>query len=85
MYTKYEPDLPEGTLVYSVGCISGQLTVLSKTIKKDVLHKLNGVACIFNPEDGLWATKWARQVWELYPYQHPHCTLFELLHKKLEY
>jgi hypothetical protein len=39
---------------------------------------------IFDPSDGLWATINVRKHWKNNPHRHPHCSLFQLLNKKLE-
>jgi hypothetical protein len=42
------------------------------------------VKFVYDPHDGLWATKYTRKVWGILPDLHPHCTLFQHLYKNLE-
>jgi hypothetical protein len=84
MNKKRDEELPEGTPVYSTWCVSSKLSVLCTTIKKG---SPSYNTYTFDPKDGLWATSWARKLWEIYwrdhPYRHPNVTLFEILYKKL--
>ena len=79
--------LQSGTRVYFCedGCKNGVyeewgLSHILSFDKYDDCHIYN---YIFNPDDGLWATYIARQLWEKHPHSHPHCTLFDMLYNKL--
>jgi hypothetical protein len=72
-------ELPKGTVVY-FGSDDGQR--VCRSIILDDRNKF--MIVIFDPADGFWATKWAREIWKRYPHRRPSCTLFEMLTKKLE-
>jgi hypothetical protein len=74
---KGDDELPIGTHIYYVG---SRNRVTYAEVQYDIEYSKN---YIFDSNDGLWATKFARSRWEKYPQQHPHCTLFEILYKKL--
>jgi len=77
-YTKNGSELPLGTVVYM------SRYNMENSLWRAVIS--NGAArfhdFIFDPKDGLWATYFARELWNAHPCRHPHCTLFDtLLHQ----
>jgi hypothetical protein len=80
-------EMPEGTVLYFLTycCVNFRSYGYVKTTRsvKDKPH-LAGLQYVYDPNDGLLASRNVRKFWEEYPYSHPHCTLFSLLYKKLE-
>lgn len=83
MIKKNEKDLPKGTTVYlSYGASYEQPYAWKYVVwESKFFYNIN---YIFNPEDGLWATKLVRKIWKDRPSQHPHCTLYNIIYKYLE-
>ena len=75
--------LPEGTPLYHHLPSYASTGVAVECLLKDDSKVYFG-AYIFDPEDGLWATYHARQVWRNCPSLYPRCTLFGILYKKLQ-
>jgi hypothetical protein len=70
--------LPIGTHLYYVG---SRNRITYNIVRANNEYSKN---YIFDSNDGLWATQWARKIWEKQPCQHPNCTLFDILNKKLK-
>jgi hypothetical protein len=70
-----------GTVIYLVTFVDRLPGVWRSTIKPG---GYNTTYFIYDYSDGLWATEWAREIWEKHPHCHPHASLFTLLYKKLE-
>jgi hypothetical protein len=68
--------LPEGMVVY---------WLINDVIRKENNHKQYGtISYKYDPGDGLWATILTREHWKMFPYRHPHATLFDILNKNFE-
>ena len=74
-------DLPDDTKIYLYNSVCD--LVCYRTV--DLFPRGTYlVSCIFDANDGLYATEKARKFWDLHPEMHPYSTLFGILYKKLE-
>jgi hypothetical protein len=69
--------LPIGTHLYYV--FAGSVTFSIVRANNEYSNNY-----LFDSNDGLWATQWAREIWEKQPCQHPNRTLFDILNEKLK-
>ena len=85
MYAKKGNELPIDTVVYFGGGFTDSISNLSVLPCKIGSYSWKDtISCIFDPNDGLWATQYARMIWKTNHELHPHASLFEILYKKLE-
>ena len=72
-------ELPECTVVY---------WLINDVIRRENNHRQYrqyGTICYkYDSSDGLWSTPLTREHWKLFPYRHPHATLFDILNKNYE-
>jgi hypothetical protein len=80
-YTKAGWELLVGTVLYYMRSPYDAQEVY-RIVKTE--GRFYGCNYIFDPNDKLWATKLVRITWDRKNHHHPHCTLFQILHKKLE-
>lgn len=85
-YRKKGSELPLGQLV----CVYNSYGTTTFHIDRLYLIRegyndewLDNLFYDFDTADGLWATSFAREFWELNVILHPHTTLFEIIYKKL--
>jgi hypothetical protein len=82
MNTKQGHDLPDDTEVYITNTIYGRNSI-QIFVQKVQASDYSRLSFVFCPIDELWASVNARDYWLKYPNQHPRCTFFGLLYKKL--
>ena len=73
--------LPHGSIVYFTNNM--EYGVIVKCAAIETL-RYNQIYFVCDDGDGLWATHSVRNLWEASPELHPHCSLFQLLYKKLK-
>jgi hypothetical protein len=78
--SKAGSQLPKGTVIYFAGSMLNGIVWRSE-VRTDRWFQY--LELIFDPKDGLWATDFTRRIWKEFPHRHPHCSLFEMLYKKL--
>lgn len=72
----------EGTVVYSGSYKANKFGIYRTVLVQSSI--LIYFQYIFDPYDGLYASKLTRSLWKLHPETHPHATLFDMVYKKLE-
>ena len=76
--------LPPGTPVYCLFPNFSRPTLVHLDLDAKDLVLLE-YDFVFDPEDGLWASRTARVKWRWNPHLHPNYTLFQALHTKLKF
>ena len=69
-----QSELPPGTAYFEAGRLRSIAT--GNTELKFIV--------MFDPNDGLYATPYTRDLWRKNPCKHPHALLFDLLYEKLQ-
>jgi len=78
---KYIEELPEDTVVYHCAFTNVEWMRYRVETAKEYTSNIDHLTMefLFHHKDGLWASYGARNLWDRYPYLHPHYTLFHAL------
>ena len=81
MITRRGNEFEEGTITYIIGPTNDifKFSTVRHPARPSSYPFVSSVLFYFDPQDELWAEQSVREIWHMFPTEHPHITLFEIL------